>query len=75
MSGDAAGQKRLRALCDRLEALSDERCHGLLSALLASAQQVAAGPQAVKEDLATIKVPTHVLHICVHTPYKIFVPP
>ena len=64
MARDAAGQKRLRALCDRLETLSDERCRGLLLELLQSAQQVAAGPQAVKEDLATLKVPAHVLHVC-----------
>lgn len=74
MARDAAGQKCLRALCDRLEALSDERCRGLLLELLRSAQQVAAGTHAVKEDLETIKVPAHVLHICIHTPYRILTP-
>lgn len=66
MSKDAVGQKRLRSLCDKLEELSDDRCRQLLQALVDSSQQVAGGPQAIKDDLASVKVNIpYVLH---HSP-------
>ena len=56
MAPGATGQKRLRSLCAKLEELSDDRCRQLLQALVCSAELIVGGKDAVKEDLACIKV-------------------
>ena len=72
MASGATGQKRLRNLCAKLEELSDDRCRQLLQALLRSCEQVVGGAEAVKEDLACIKVVacatlSAILHyVCTH---------
>lgn len=72
MASGATGQKRLRSLCAKLEELNDDRCRQLLQVLLRSCEQVVGGTEAVKEDLACIKVvacaalPAILYHVSTH---------
>ena len=66
----AIGQKRLRGLCAKLEELSEDRCRQLLQALVRSCELVAGGEEAVKEDLACIKVVSRPLSLPVCSAYS-----
>ena len=66
MAQGGLGQRRLRALCDGVERLSDARCHELLEALLRSCRGVAGGLQAAAAELACVEVrlPPLPCHLC-----------
>ena len=68
MAQGCLGQKRLRSLCAKLEEVSEDRCRQLLQAMVGSCELVAEGAQAVKDDLACVKVVTRpTLHqFCPH---------
>ena len=70
MAQGAIGHKRLRGLCAKLEELSEDRCRQLLQALVRSCELVAGGEEAVKEDLACIKVVSRPLSLPVCSAYS-----
>ena len=67
MAQGGLGQRRLRGLCDKVQALSDARCRELLEAPLRSCRGVAGGPQAAAAGIACMEVclpylPHHLCH-------------
>jgi hypothetical protein len=56
MDGSGPGARRLQALCDRLERLSDEQARQLLGSFQACAASVWQGSDAFAPELRTIEV-------------------